>query len=378
MKTIDVIIIGAGASGATAAYHLARAGKKVLILEKNEVDNLKPCAGGMAASVKKFFPFQIESIVDQIIEEVNFSFCLEDPIRAKLPGSSPFWIIRREKLDSLIINHAIDKGAEVIRPFKVSDIRRKGAHWEVISEDSQKIKSRGIVIADGSNSPWAKKLSIGPKKIHQASTISVRLKGRGNLKDGTTRFEFGLVKHGFAWAFPLKDGVNVGVGTFIGQPATYKNKNVLEEFLPSLGFNSEAGKRITASLRVWNGHHNLHGEGVVLVGDAASLCDPFLAEGLRPAIMSGFEAAISLENWLNGSTNNLGDYTKRIKVQWGESMAWGRRIAQVFYRFPKVGYQLGIKRPTAPQRIAEILSGDMGYGDIAERVIKRLLFNKSK
>lgn len=55
-------------------------------------------------------------------------------------------------------------------------------------------------------------------------------------------------------------------------------------------------------------------------------------------------------------------------------MAWGKRISQVFYRFPKVGYQLGVKRPTAPKRIAQILSGEMSYEDIAKRVIKRLLF----
>jgi len=57
-------------------------------------------------------------------------------------------------------------------------------------------------------------------------------------------------------------------------------------------------------------------------------------------------------------------------------MAWGRRIAQVFYRFPGVGYQLGIKRPTAPQRISQILTGEMGYGDIAQRVIRRLILAK--
>ena len=72
----------------------------------------------------------------------------------------------------------------------------------------------------------------------------------------------------------------------------------------------------------------------------------------------------------------LAGYTARMRQGWGESMAWGRRIAQVFYRVPRVGYQLGIKRPTAPQRIAQILSGEMGYGDIAQRVIKRLLFQR--
>mgnify|MGYP001376185558 FL=1 len=93
--------------------------------------------------------------------------------------------------------------------------------------------------------------------------------------------------------------------------------------------------------------------------------------------MSGYEAAQSLNNWLQGNTKNLDDYTNTIQSKWGNSMAWGKKIAQVFYRFPKVGYQIGIKRPTAPKRIAEILSGEIGYGDIATRVIKRLFFHRS-
>ena len=62
-----------------------------------------------------------------------------------------------------------------------------------------------------------------------------------------------------------------------------------------------------------------------------------------------------------------------INKNWGISMAWGRRIAQAFYRFPRTGYELGVKRKTAPKRIAQILSGEMSYEDIAKRVIKRLL-----
>jgi hypothetical protein len=81
--------------------------------------------------------------------------------------------------------------------------------------------------------------------------------------------------------------------------------------------------------------------------------------------------------WLEGDREALAGYSTRMRQDWGESMAWGKRIAQVFYRVPRVGYQLGIKRPTAPQRIAQILSGEMGYGDIAQRVIRRLLFQRN-
>jgi flavin-dependent dehydrogenase len=191
----------------------------------------------------------------------------------------------------------------------------------------------------------------------------------------TARFEFGLVHHGFCWAFPRHSGYSIGVGTFIGQqPAD--SEAVLQQLLPSLGVRADAGERRFGRLRVWDGHHPLHGDGVVAVGDAASLCDPFLAEGLRPSLLSGCRAAESLDRWLGGEANALTEYTQALRREWGDSMAWGRRIAQVFYRVPRVGYQLGIKRPTAPQRIAQILSGEMGYGDIAQRAIRRLLFQR--
>ena len=376
MKTKDVLIIGAGAAGSTAAFHLAKAGHRVTLLEKNSGKLIRPCGGGMAAAVQQWFPFDLMPVVDEVIKRVDFSWCLNDPVIAELPGSYPFWIVRREKLDCFITNQAINAGAEILRPFKVIQLQKDGQLWQVTSEDGEQLKSKAVVIADGSKSPWAKTLGLGPTKEHHAFTTSVRLEGRGNLLERTARFEFGLVKHGFAWAFPIEGGVNVGIGSFIGQHAI-NSESILENLLPSLGFSADEGKRQDSLLRVWNGHHSLHGDGVLAIGDAASLCDPFLAEGLRPALMSGFEAAHSLDHWLNGDIDALNGYTNTIQRKWGDSMAWGKRIAQVFYRFPQVGYQLGVKRPTAPQRIAEILSGEMGYSDIATRVIKRLLFQRS-
>ncbi|WP_320676449.1 geranylgeranyl reductase family protein [Prochlorococcus sp. MIT 1300] len=375
MSLKDVVIIGAGAAGSAAAFHLANNGWKVTLLEKDSSDSIKPCGGGIAAAVQDWFPFELSPAVVQIINRVEFSWCLSDNVIAQLPGSAPFWIVERKKLDQLITNKAIDAGAELLRPFQVVDLKKQAGYWQLTSKDGRELESKAVVIADGSNSVWPKVFKLGPRIQHHASTTSVKLAGKGNLLDGSARFEFGLVHHGFAWAFPVANGVNVGVGTFIGDQAT-NSEAILEKFLPSLGFDPHEGSRQNAQLRVWNGHHNLHGDGILAVGDAASLCDPFLAEGLRPALMSGCEAAQSIHLWLQDKTFGLGNYTNSMRTRWGNSMAWGRRIAQVFYRFPKVGYQLGIKRPTAPQRIAQILSGEMGYGDIAQRVIKRLLLKK--
>ncbi|MBM5791072.1 MAG: geranylgeranyl reductase family protein [Cyanobacteria bacterium M_surface_10_m1_298] len=373
--SFDVIVIGAGASGSAAAFHLAARGRRVLVLESQRLPRYKPCGGGMAASVQKLFPFELLPAVDQVITQVRFTWCLEDPVIAVLPGDSPFWIVQRSKLDHHLLQQAVVVGAELVEGCEVSSVARDGDGW-CVEAAGHVYRSRAVVLADGSNSRFASALGLGPARPRFAAAVAAEVEA-DVLDPDTARFEFGLVRHGFCWAFPRQGGYSIGVGTFVGREAADADA-VLAQLLPSLGLPADAGLRRSSPLRVWDGHHPLHAPGAVVVGDAASLCDPFLAEGLRPALLSGVRAAEAMDRYLADPDQSqaLEGYSSTMRADWGESMAWGRRIAQVFYRVPKVGYQLGIKRPTAPQRIAQILSGEMGYGDIAQRVIKRLLFQR--
>ncbi len=373
----EVIVLGAGAAGAAAAYHLSRHGRRVLLLEARSWPRAKSCGGGMAASVQRFFPFPLQPAVDQVIRRVRFTWDLEDPVTAVLPGEAPFWIVRRSELDRLLVEQAVALGCSFESPWQAVAVNRHGSLWEVIGEHGRCLRAPALVLAGGSDCPFAAPRGLGPARPRFASTLAAEVDSTDQelAEPDTAHFEFGLVHHGFCWAFPRRGGMSLGVGTFIGRdPADHRA--ALEQILPSLGFAPTAGERRGLALRIWDGHHRLHGDGVIAVGDAASLCDPFLAEGLRPALMSGSHGAEAVHRWLGGEEQALAAYTSRMRADWGESMAWGRRIAQVFYRFPGVGYQLGIKRPTAPQRIAQILSGSMGYGEIAQRVIRRLLLQR--
>lgn len=373
-RPVDSIIIGAGPAGAAAAFHLARQGRQVVLFERDQPGHGKACGGGMAASVQRWFPFDLAPVVDQVIREVRFTWALEDPVRATLPGEAPFWIVRRALLDGFLQDRAAEAGASLRYGTEVASVERRGDLWSVVDPQGEPLQARSLLIADGSASPLASRLGLGPPRPRYASTLSLEVEAPPR-EPGVAGFDFGLVPQGFSWVFPRRQGYSIGVGTFLGGQ-DLDGDAVLERLLPSLGLPPDAGQRRPRRLRIWDGHHPLDGPGVLVAGDAASLCDPFLAEGLRPALMSGYQAAAALEGWLGGDPQALKRYTAIMRRDWGESMAWGKRIAQVFYRFPRVGYQLGIKRPTAPQRIAQILSGEMGYGDIAQRVIKRLLFQR--
>ena len=372
MKEFDTIIIGGGLSGSSTAFHLSKKGYSVLIIEKEIEGNFKPCAGGMASSMRKFLPLNINEAIESKIKNVEFRWKSSDNVIADLSGESPFWIVRREKLDKLLLDEAIKFGSEIIRPVKAVKITRQNKTWIIKCSNKVTYKSKFLVIADGSQSQWAGYFNLGPKKPRFANTIALRLKGLGNIPKDSVRFEFGFVRYGFAWAFPLKNSVNIGLGTFLNNKPQ-EDEDLNNKVIKSFGFDDLSFKVAHKRLRIWNGIHKLNGDRVLVVGDAASLCDPFLAEGIRPSLISSYYAAESIDKCLSINNNDLNNYSSIISSEWGKSMAWGKRIAQIFYRFPRTGYQLGVKRKTAPTRIAQILSGQMNYEDIAKRVIKRLL-----
>ena len=373
MNIFDVAVIGGGLAGKSTAIHLLNKGYSILILEKSKPNKYIPCAGGMASSVFNYLPLNIENAIENEIKRVHFSWKNGDPVIAELSGKSPFLIINRKNLDEILTKEVYRFGATIFFSINIESLKLDNNNWIIKCENKNVFRAKYLVIADGSESLWASYLKLGPNKPKYANTIAISMKGLGNIEKNTVRFEFGSIKYGFAWAFPMQGATNIGLGSFIGD-SKIKNKELCEYIVQILGFQRMKYETNFQRLRIWNGLHKLHNERVLAVGDAASLCDPFLAEGIRPSLISSYYASETIDKCLNSNANYLHEYSLLIKNNWSKSMIWGNRIAEVFYRFPKIGYRLGVKRKTAPQRIAQILSGDMNYSDIAGRVIRRLIF----
>ncbi|MEL6602547.1 MAG: geranylgeranyl reductase family protein [Cyanobacteria bacterium J06614_10] len=372
---LDCIIVGGGPAGSSAAYHLATLGAqsgsayRVLLLEKASLPRYKPCTGAVSPSVADWFDFDFAPAIDCQSQRVRYSWKLGDTIDAQLE-TEPIWSVRREVFDQFLIDKAKAAGADVRDNTTVTGVTFKGDYWEIRTE-REVLTCRYAIAADGAKGPMANWLGFRPHKLRDASVLELEV--AAPVEAGAFCFEFGLAKNGCVWSFPKRQGYSLGVSSFIGSSIKspdgllkkYAGSNVVSQNIVEETF-------YTHPLKLWDGNHPLHTGRALIVGEAAAIVDPLTAEGIRPAMYSGMMAAKAIDRALSGEPEALADYSRTIHETWGADMQWAQRIASVFFRVPKIGYRVGIKRPTATKRLGQILAGEVSYADIANRVIKRI------
>ncbi|BAZ31792.1 geranylgeranyl reductase [Cylindrospermum sp. NIES-4074] len=366
----DCIIVGAGPAGGTAAYHLAKQGRSVLVLEKESLPRYKPCGGGVSPVIAQWFDFDFSPAVSLKIDSLRFTWKLGDPVEGKIGIKEPFWMVRRDVFDHFLVQQAQKQGAELQDNTEVTGIEFKGDYWQVNTANGP-VTGRYLIAADGAKGPMAKWLGFKDRKRRLSGALEAEVAATVEKKD-TAHFEFGLVKNGYIWNFPKADGYSIGVGTFIGnEPQDFKK--VLDEYAQSFNIDVKTSKQYGHPLCLWDGNQKLHTQNAILAGEAACVVDPFTAEGIRPSIFSGLLAAAAINEALAGDINALTKYSDAINEQWGADMAWAQKLAGAFYRFPGIGYKAGVKRPAGVQIMGKVLCGELRYGDVVGRALKRLI-----
>lgn len=365
----DCIVVGAGPAGTATAYHLARQGHTVLVLEKAALPRYKPCSGAVSPSVAEYFDFDFSPAVDRQMRRVRYTWKLGDPVEAELTTTDPIWMVKREVFDQFLVEKAQAAGAQVKDCTPVTAVELQQDGWRV-STLAGEFEAAYLVAADGAQGPMARWLGFPELELRQASLLEVATPEP--LDDSCAiNFEFGLVKQGCLWNFPKYQGYAIGAVAFRGKaPADYQN--VLDQYGQSFGVRAAQGTVYSHPLKLWDGNHPLHTRRAVLVGEAAAIVDPLSAEGIRPGMISGVKAAAAIHTALQGDPHALAGYTQAMYDSWGADMQWAKRISSLFFRVPGIGYKVGIKRPSATQRLGQILAGEVQYAEIANRVMKRL------
>ncbi len=367
----DCIIVGAGPAGSTAAYHLAKRGGSVLLLEKDRLPRYKPCGGGVSPQVAQWFDFDFAPAISLKVTTVRYTWNMDEPVEVNLKKSEPIWMVRRDQFDHFLVKQAQIQGAELQDGLKVTGINFQSDRWQVNTAQGS-YQGRYLIAADGARGRMANWLGFKERKYFMGGALEVE--PRTPIKDGhVAHFEFGILKHGYVWNFPKADGYSIGSGIFRSRKRKSQDlKQPLSNYAAQFNVGVETVKHHGHPLCLWDGNQKLHTQNAVLAGEAACVVDPFTAEGIRPSIFSGLKASEAIHQALAGDMQALEKYTQVMNQEWGTDMNWSRRLAQAFYSFPGMGYRVGVKNPLGTALMVKVLCGELRYSEVAHRALRRM------
>lgn len=370
MTVFDCLIVGAGPAGGSAAYHLAKGGRCVLVLEKEALPRYKPCGGGVAPVVQQWFDFDFSPAISLKLRVNRYTWNGGDPVEVDLETSQPIWMVRRDIFDHFLIQQAQKQGATLRDRSPVTGVEHRGDRF-LVQTPQETFTTRYLIAADGGKGRVGQMLGFPKPKRILAGALEAEIP-IPNQPERRIFFEFGMVKHGYLWNFPKADGYSLGIGAFSGR-GSQKLRQILNDYGNLFDLDLAETPICPHPISLWHGNQKLHTDNAVLAGEAACVVDPFSAEGIRPSMFSGVKAARAIDAALGGDNNALEDYSRVMAEEWGSEMSWARRLAEVFYRFPSLGYRVGVKRPSASRTIGKIFCGEARYSDVARSGIDRLL-----
>jgi len=335
MAAYDVAVIGAGPAGSTCAYGLARAGARVLIVDKARFPRDKPCGGGVTLRAARLLPFSIDPVVEDVVEriDVGLDFRWHFARQARAPLA---YMTQRRRLDHFLLQQAEDAGAQV----------QLGAATDVRALDAD-----AIVVADGCNGTTAKQLGLGGGIVHGVA-LEANYPHDARYAHAMT-VEMACVRGGYGWIFPKGDHVNVGVGGNEKEGPTLRA--ALRRMCEAYGIDPASASDVRGyRLPMRTAATSLVRGNAAVIGDAAGLVDPFSGDGMYEAFYS---AKLVADAILAG---DLASYERQVDLRIGPltSAGWGAKRA--FERFPRTTYALA-RMPVTFRALEKLLRGDIAH-----------------
>jgi len=356
VERFDTIVVGAGPAGSVAAIHLARAGARVLLVDKARFPRDKPCGGGLTLRAVRELPVSVEPVVEHVVD--RFGLRLNYGTRFERQGREPLVLMtQRIRLDQHLLDQAAAAGADVRDGVRVTDVAVGSAGVSARVDDEQ-VKGAVLVGADGVNGSVRRKLRLGGSYV-----LGVALEGNvakdvvGERYRGIAELELGIIPGGYGWVFPKGDHVNVGVGgweregpTLRGQLAELCGRHAI----PLGQVESVRGHRLPLRRP---GSVAARGRAL-LVGDAAGLVDPLSGDGMYEAFVSARLASATVLDLLHGRVESLEAYTQALTRELGQltSASWGAKVA--LDRYPRATFALG-RSQLAWRVIERMLRGEI-------------------
>jgi len=415
----DVVVVGAGPAGATAAHYLASVGLDVVVLDKARFPRDKICGDGLTPRAVAELVRAGVSIEesDGWIRNVGLRV-VGGGHRIEIPwpelSSYPAYGLARARtsFDHLLVEHARKSGATVLEGMNVTAPvvdertgRVVGVTARVLDADGRRtgeertFRAPVVMAADGVSSRLATAVGIA-KRDDRPLGVAVRtyfesprhddawMESHLELWDGRPG-ESNLMP-GYGWIFALGDGtVNVGLGSVSSGAAATKvdYKDLFSRWMANVpaewGFTAETqrGPVRGAALPMAFNRSPLYDRGLMLLGDAGGMVSPFNGEGIAYAMQAARVASDTVAQALtrptaSGRERALARYAQVMKDDLGGYYRLGTYFVRLIEN-PHVMHlctRYGLPRPLLMKFVMKLLSD--GYeprgGDLMDRVIAGL------
>ncbi len=409
----DVVSVGAGPGGAAAAYHLAQAGLDVLVLEKAGFPREKVCGDGLTPrAVKSLLAMGVDVAAPGWIRNTGLRI-LGGGVRLELPwpelASYPdYGLVRtRVDFDEILARTAEKAGARLRELTEVTGPvldertgRVVGVTAAPVTEDGKK-RTRGeqvtcraplVIAADGASSPLSR--AVGRiKRDDRPLGVAVRRyytsprTDDDYLESWRELWQGDRLLPGYGWVFPVGDGTsNVGLG-LLNTSAAFRAtdyRGLLRDWLsgmpPEWGFVEEnaTGPVQGGALPMGFNRQPHYARGLMLVGDAGGVVNPFNGEGIAYALETGELAAEVAVQALrrNNDERVYQRYPAELKARYGGYYTLGRIFVHAIGNpnVMKYATKYGLPRPTLMKFTLKLLANltDPRGGDAMDRVINAM------
>lgn len=337
----DVIIVGGGPGGASCALFCKKLGLKALLLERTKFPRDKTCGDGISGKSMRILrelglDKKIEADLHRKIYGVVFSSPDGTLIDVAIPPDAKNSIkygycARREVFDNVLFQEA-KKAVTTMENFDVKDLLMENGNvvgvkgTDLKTNQAKEFRGNVVVGADSAISIVAKKVGVhdaDPKHYFVAIRAYYE-----NVKDNKDRIELHFIDEvlpGYFWIFPVDRNItNVGVGMLF-EDMQKRNTKLPDAMYSAIKNNPLFKERFKGAkqvgpLKAWNlplgsKHRKCTGNGWMLIGDAASLIDPFTGEGIGNALVSGkiaAQVALEAKNANDFSEGKLKAYDEKL------------------------------------------------------------------
>jgi geranylgeranyl reductase family protein len=383
----DVVVVGAGPAGSTAAKNLAEKGIKVLLLDKATFPRDKPCGGGLPTRVMKRFPY-IEPLIDSFSYGTTmyssslrymFEFLREKPF---------LMMVLRRKFDNDLLMLAQQAGAVFQGNTSVVDVQVQNDKAVVFLENKQSIETQMVIGCDGMHSVVAEKTNLC-KKLNMTC---ICLTQEQPLKPSqlTTFFSDRRLTHlfikvqgvaGYGWVFPKKNCVNIGIGEFQSAVPKTRPEKPLKETYDAFIFTLKEKKLLPQDFPIENLKgatlpifplENTYSDRVLLCGDAAGFINPITGEGIYYAMASGQIAATVIAEGLTAK-NLTKQFLKNYQDLWMADFGKDLKALGKFNNQWGMDSEKILRIMTKDKKFAQLIIGVSG-GQISFTKYKKALF----